>query len=43
MGIFGASPEAIRPYIKDGYTLIAIGMDTMIFGAAVKKIADTSR
>jgi 4-hydroxy-2-oxoheptanedioate aldolase len=37
-GIFGASPEAVRPYIEDGFTLIAIGIDTMIFGDAARKI-----
>ena len=42
-GIFGASPEAVRPYIEDGYSLIAIGIDTMIFGEAARKIADASR
>jgi 2-dehydro-3-deoxyglucarate aldolase len=41
-GIFGITPEAVKPYIEDGYTLIAIGIDTMIFGEAAKKIVDTS-
>jgi len=41
-GIFGANPEAVKPYVKEGYTLIAIGIDTMIFGDAAKKIVDVS-
>jgi len=42
-GIFGANPEAVKPYIEEGYTLIVVGIDTMIFGDAAKKIADASR
>jgi 2-dehydro-3-deoxyglucarate aldolase len=42
-GIFGATPEAVRPYIEDGFILIAAGIDTAIFADAAKKIADTSR
>ena len=41
-GIFGTSPEAVRPYIDDGFTLIAINIDTMILGNAAKKIVDAS-
>lgn len=41
-GIFGASPEAVQSYFEDGYTLIAIGIDTMILGDAAKKIIDAS-
>lgn len=37
-GIFGTTPEAVRPYIDDGFTLIAINVDTMILGEAAKKI-----
>ncbi len=42
-GIFGANPEAVKPYVEEGYTLIAVGIDTMILGEAAKKIADASR
>lgn len=41
-GIFGTTPEAVRPYIDDGFTLIAISIDTMILGDAAKKIVDAS-
>jgi len=42
-GIFGANPETVKTYVEGGYTLIAVGIDTMIFGEAAKKIADASR
>lgn len=32
LGVFGASPEAVRPYIDAGYTLIATGTDTLFLG-----------
>jgi len=38
LGIFGADPKAVKPYIEDGYRLIAVGIDTMIFDNAVKNI-----
>ena len=38
LGTFCASPEAVKPYIEDGYKLIAVGIDTMIFNNAVKNI-----
>jgi len=38
MGIFGATTEAVKPYIDNGYTLIAVGMDTLLLGNAAKKI-----
>ena len=41
-GIFGMSPEAVRPYIEAGFTLIAVNIDTMIFGEAAKKIVAAS-
>lgn len=42
-GIFGMTPEVVRPYIEDGFTLIAVNIDTMIFGDAAKKIVAASR
>jgi len=36
LGIFGTTAESVQPYIDLGYTLIAVGMDTMIFGSAAK-------
>ena len=41
-GIFGTSPEAVRPYIDDGFSLIAINTDTKILGDAAKEIIDAS-
>ncbi|MEJ2095544.1 MAG: aldolase/citrate lyase family protein [Deltaproteobacteria bacterium] len=41
MGIFGVGGEVIKPYIETGYTLIAVGIDTMIFQEAAAKILRT--
>jgi len=41
LGIFGATPEAVKPYILSGYTLIAVGIDTMLIGKAAKEIMDS--
>jgi 2-keto-3-deoxy-L-rhamnonate aldolase RhmA len=38
LGIFGASEESVKPYIENGYTLIAVGIDTMLIGEAAAKI-----
>jgi len=38
LGIFGASPDAVRPYIERGFTLIAVGGDTLILGRAAKDL-----
>ncbi|MCP3954649.1 MAG: 2,4-dihydroxyhept-2-ene-1,7-dioic acid aldolase [Desulfobacterales bacterium] len=38
MGIFGPTAKTVHPYIEAGYTLIAVGIDTMIVGKAVKEI-----
>ena len=42
LGIFGTTAEAVDPYIQNGYTLIAMGIDAMIIGNAVKAIFGTS-
>jgi 2-keto-3-deoxy-L-rhamnonate aldolase RhmA len=39
LGIFGVSEEALKPYIENGYSLIAAGIDTMIFGEAAGRLA----
>lgn len=39
LGIFGATPEAVRPWIDQGYTLIAVGMDTFLFSTAATGVA----
>jgi len=36
LGIFGTSSDAVRPYIEKGYTLITVGVDTMMLGQAAK-------
>jgi 2-keto-3-deoxy-L-rhamnonate aldolase RhmA len=38
LGIFGVSPDAVRPYIQKGYTLIAVGGDTVMLGRAAKNV-----
>lgn len=40
-GIFGATPKAVQPYINDGYSLIAVGIDTMLIGESAKNFAAT--
>ena len=35
LGIFGATTEAVKPYIQSGYTLVAVGIDTMLIARAV--------
>jgi len=36
LGIFGVTPEAVKPHIESGYTLISMGMDTLYLGQAAK-------
>lgn len=43
LGIFGATAAAVEPYIRKGYTLIAVGMDIMLIGKAAKETADSCR
>lgn len=38
LGIFGATVEAISPYVQNGFTLIAVGIDTMLIGNTAKDI-----
>ena len=40
LGIFGATVDAVTPYIEAGYTLIAVSIDTMLLGGAAKEITD---
>ena len=39
LGIFGATVEAVEPYIENGYTLVAVGMDSLLIGNAAGSIA----
>ena len=36
-GIFGVDAEAVKPYIEMGYTLIAVGTDTLFLGKEAKQ------
>lgn len=38
IGIIGITVDAARPFLDQGYTLIAVGIDTMIFGNAARDI-----
>ncbi len=38
LGIFGVDSKAVKTYINEGYSLIAVGLDTMIFQNAAGKI-----
>jgi len=40
LGIFGATADSVKPYIQSGYTLIAVGIDTLLVGKAAKNITD---
>ena len=38
LGIFGISPEAVQPYMDQGFTLITVGVDTLMLGQAAAQI-----
>jgi len=38
LGIFGATADAVKPYIDQGYSLIAVGMDTLLLSRAARDI-----
>jgi 2-keto-3-deoxy-L-rhamnonate aldolase RhmA len=38
LGIFGMTPEAVKPYIQAGYSLIAVGVDTVLLADAASQI-----
>ena len=40
LGIFASTAESAKPFAEEGYTLIAVGIDTMLLGEAAKSIAD---
>ena len=40
MGVFGVTTESLRPYMKDAYTLILAGVDTMLLGSAAKDLLE---
>jgi len=37
VGIFGVDADAVRPYIDLGYTLIAVGVDTLFLGKSAQQ------
>lgn len=37
IGIFGATPQAVEPYIQRGYRLITVGIDTMTMATAARE------
>ncbi|MGD2048900.1 MAG: aldolase/citrate lyase family protein [Chloroflexota bacterium] len=38
LGIFGLSPESVKPFIDRGYTLIVAGIDTMMLGSTASQL-----
>ena len=43
LGIFGATPDSVRPYISQGFKLIAVGIDVMVMGSAARSIVRALR
>ncbi len=38
LGIFAMSAEAVQPYVKKGYTLLTVGIDTVLLGNAAREM-----
>lgn len=38
LGIFGVTVDAVKPYIEKGFTLITVGVDTVMLGHAARKM-----
>ena len=38
LGVFGVSAEAVRPYMDQGFTLIAAGTDTLLLGRGAREL-----
>ena len=43
IGIIGITVEAAKPFLNQGYSLVAVGIDTMIFGHAARDILSQMR
>jgi 2-dehydro-3-deoxyglucarate aldolase len=43
LGYFGVSPESVAPYLERGYTLIAVGVDTLFLGDAAGRMLKALR
>ncbi len=41
LGYFGVSADAVTPYVDNGFTLIAAGVDTMLLGQAASQLCQT--
>lgn len=39
LGIYCSNPQIAKPYVDRGYTLVAVGFDAMLLGAAARSIA----
>ena len=40
LGYFGLTANVVTPYIERGYTLITVGIDTLMLGIAAKKMLE---
>jgi 2-keto-3-deoxy-L-rhamnonate aldolase RhmA len=43
IGIFGVTPEAVQPYIDQGFTMIVVGVDTMMMATAAAAMLKATR
>lgn len=43
LGIFGVSPEAVKPYMNSGFTLITVGVDSLFLGQAAANALEMLR
>jgi len=43
LGIFGVTVDAVKPYIEKGFTLITVGVDTVMLGQAARKMLGQMR
>jgi 2-keto-3-deoxy-L-rhamnonate aldolase RhmA len=43
LGIFTTDAGAVKSFAQEGYTLIAVGMDTVMLGESAKQIVDQTR
>jgi 2-keto-3-deoxy-L-rhamnonate aldolase RhmA len=41
LGIFGGAPQAVLPYVEEGFTLVTVGTDMMLLGGAAKQVVDS--
>lgn len=40
LGIYGGSPEDVKPFIADGFRLIALGTDAVLLGSSARRLLD---